>query len=339
MTFFVLLLTAACFHHPPVYALEPVVITASPEMVDVSGLTNSEIIDEAAERRLRGDTQGAIVRLELVLEQRPPPPELPDALYQFALCHEREDRFEQALSVYDRLVKEHPDALVTQDGWFRKGLCLDYLGRHREARRALSRVRTTQGLNLHDRLTLDLQRGISLVRGGRIRAGLALMDGALSAVEGSDQVTYLRAKAHVTRARVWLDSSADRDLDVPERKQLAVLEQRAEHLAAAEREVAAAAYLGEPEWILEGLLLLGDGYRDLHRDILDSRVPRDLDEESVAIYHAKVQERARVLIVKAWNHYDTGISKAGEWRYVGRPLPQLITAREAIDLVSLQQEP
>lgn len=339
MTFLVLLLTVACGHHRPALSLEPIVITASPALVDVSGLSNTEIVAEAAERRLRGDTDGAIARLNLVIEQQPPPPELPDALYQLGLCHERAERFELALEFYERLVTRHPDASASQDGWFRRALCLEYLGRHRQARRALARVATTNGLDLHDRLTLDLQRGISLVRSGRTRAGLRLMDAALAAADGSDQVTYLRAKSHVTRARIWLEAAERHDLDLRAGRQAAVLELRASHIAAAEKEVAAAAYLGEPEWILEGLLLLGDAYASLHRDLLTSRVPKALDAEGALVYREKVEEQARVLIVKAWNHYDTGVAKAGEWRFVGRPLPQLVSARDAIDLTSLDSEP
>jgi tetratricopeptide (TPR) repeat protein len=331
MTTVLLLLLLACSHTPRV-ALEPVVITGSPELLDVVGLSNAEIITLATERRLRGDTEGALARLAVVIEQRPPPPEQADALYQLGLCHEREERFEQALAAYDRLVLSWPDSEVAQDGWFRRALCLEYLDRHREARRSLGHIDTAGGLDLHDRLTLDLQRGISLMRTGRVRAGAKLLESAEAAADGTDMATYLRGKARIARARALLDAAERLDLRGSQRSQERALEQRAAHIAAAEQQVAAAAYLGEPEWILEGLLVLGDAYLHLHEAMLESRPPRSLSEEGVALYREQVAERAAILQVKAWNHYDAGIAKAAEWRYVGRPLPQLVAARDAVGL-------
>jgi len=335
MTLLVFVLFLACAHRPAPVSLEPVVITGSAQLVDVMGSTYTEIIEVAIDRRLRGDTEGAIARLQLIIQQHPPVVEQAQALYQLGLCHERSERFSEALAAYDQLVDTWPDSAVAQDGWFRRALCLEYLDRHREARRSLVRVQTADGLNLHDRLTLDLQRGITLVRSGKIRAGLRLIDNATAAAEGTELVTYLRGKAHVTRARVLLDAADEQAMQGSQRKQQRALEQRASYLAAAEQQVAAAAYLGEPEWILEGLLLLGQGYQSLYEELMASAPPRQLSPEAQTIYLEEVAGRSQVLLIKAWNHYDAGISKAGEWRYEGRPLPDLVAARDAIDLGSL----
>ncbi len=332
-----LFLSLACAHRPATMTFDPVVITPAPQLADVSGLSNSEIIAEAAERRLRGDTAGARARLVLVISQTPAAEELPDALYQLGLCWERDESFEQALAAYDRLVGELPDAPAAQDGWFRRALCLEYMGKHREALQSLARVSTTQGLDLRDRITLDLQRGVSHLRAGRTRSGLRLIEQALVATEDSDLVPYLRAKAHTSRAELWLAEADRLQFTGSERRQVRVLEQRAAWLLQAEQEVAAAAWLAEPEWILTGLLRLGQGYQSLCDALVASRPPRDLSEEATAIYLDKLQERATLLQVKAWNHYDAGICKAEEWGYTGRPLPALIQARDAIDLGSLSE--
>lgn len=321
-------------HRPPVLALEPIVLTGQAELADICGLTNGQILEAAADRRLRGDVAGALARLEVVLAQQPPPPERADALYQRGLCLDRLERPAEALAAYDALVREYPGTPVAQDGWFRRALCLEDLGRHREALKSLARVSTAIGLSFHDRLTLDLQRGISLVRSGRKRAGLRLLTLALGAADGTE-VTWLRAKAHVTLARVWLEAAAREDLQGKERAVVAALEERARCVAAAEREVAAAARLGEPDWILEGLLLLGDGYASLHDALLASTRPPGLTPDQQAIYEKALEGRATTLLVKAWNHYDTGIAKAGEWRYQGPVVARLTAARDAIDLTDL----
>jgi tetratricopeptide (TPR) repeat protein len=335
-----LALTLGCAHHPPHgLVLEPLVFTGRADLADISGLTNAEILDAAVERLLRGDDEGALARIEVVLAQKPAPPETPAALYQEGLCLEHLERPAEALAVYDTLVREYPDAPEVQSGWFRRALCLEDLGRHGAARRSLAHVSTAAGLDLHDRLTLDLQRGISLVRSGRERAGLRLLTVALAAAEGSDQVTWLRAKAHVTEARLWLAAAARQDLQGREKAVVAELEERARCLAAAEKEVAAAARLGEPEWILEGLLLLGAAYQDLHDALLASSRPAGLTPEQLALYDDALWERGTTLLVKAWNHYDTGIAKAGEWRWDGPVVARLHAAREAIDLAGLPAVP
>jgi tetratricopeptide (TPR) repeat protein len=328
-------LLLACAPKPAGLAFEPVVITGGSRFDDVSGASNAEIVDEAAERRLRGDTAGALARLALVLSQAPPPPEAPLAHYQRGLCLEREERFEDALASYHALLQGWPAHELAQDGWFRAALCQEYLGRHREALRSLARVREDEGLDLHDRLTLDLQRGISLLRAGHVRRGARLLEQSLAAAEGSALVGYLQAKAHVSLARTWLEQGASLGLDGPQRRQARHLERRARGVAAAEREVTAATRFEEPEWILEGLLLLGDAYLSLADELLGARAPRGLSPEALAIFREQLAERAGLLTLKAWKHYDLGVSKAEEWRWDGRPLARLREARDAIDLAAL----
>jgi len=330
-----LFLVTACAHRTTPMLFEPLVITGSAELEESSGLSNAEIIEQALQRRLRGDTYGARMRLQLVLDQDPHPPERAAALYQLGLCHERDQRFADGLAVYDELVQLHADTPEAQNGWFRRALCLEGLGRHREAKRSLARVSTGEGLDLHDRLTLDLQRGISLVRSGRKRAGLALLNQALAASQGSDLVTYLRAKALVTRAWAQLDAAEDLHFDCIERKQGQRLELRSSLLSHAQDDVIAAGHLEEPLWLMEGLLVVGDGFRSLHEALLASRPPRRLTMEQRVIFREQLRKHSQVLLTKAWKRYDEGLSLAASLHYSGRPVPQLQAARASIDLAEV----
>jgi hypothetical protein len=136
----------------------------------------------------------------------------------------------------------------------------------------------------------------------------------------------------VARAREWTSEARDLALDGGQARQARRLEERAALLHRAEQEVAAAAYLKEPEWALEGLLVLGQGYEDLYDALLASPPPRGLDEEGRLRYREAVRDRARVLLAKAWKHYDEGVNVAARVGWVGRPLPDLEAARDAIDL-------
>ncbi len=298
-------------------------------------VSEAALLEEAAARRLRGDLVGARGILALVLARGGPVPLGPALLYQLGLCLEAEGDPVHALAVYDHLVRAFPEAPESRDGWFRRALCLEDLGRHRAAVRSLDRISTAEGLDPHDRYTLDLQRGISLLRSGRRRAGLRLIDEALDATSGTDEVTWLRAKAHVVRARVRLEEAAGIRFTGPDRRQARRLEARAVRIRQAEAEVTAATALEEPEWILEGLLLLGRAYEDLRSDLLEAEPPRGFSDEGVARWRAELDARTRILGTKAWRHYDEGVALAGRVGWVGRPLEALRAARAAIRLEDL----
>lgn len=333
-----LFLLLGCPHHLPETRMPAVLVAAESAPEDLTGRTAMELVETARERRLRGDLEGARYRLSLVLDDFPPSdPAQAAALYEMGLVLETADDFSAALEAYDRLVREWPEAPESVDGWFRRALCLEYLGHHRQALRSLRRIREA-GLSPEDQTILDLQRGISLLRTGRTRRGLALVQPALKATEETTQVPYLRAKAYVALARLLLEEAARLDLTGSERQVTAELTERASLIQQAEKEIVAATHLEEPEWILEGLLLLGQAYEALQADLRRSPPPRSLSDAQVTYFRAEMDRRAAQLLTKAWHHYDEGVTLAERLAWEGRPLPALLSARDAIDLGSLAED-
>lgn len=327
------LLLLGCHPRPPEVHLEPVLVTGSPALETFSGKTANQILAAAIDRRRKGDLEGARIRLELLLKRFPDAEARPMARYQLGLCYEREEAFNQALEQYTLLVEHFPKARPARDAWFRRALCLEYLGRHREALRSMRHIREGD-LSDRDRWMLDVQRGISKVRAGRHRRGLRMLDAALDRAEEVDAPSYLRAKAHVVRAELLLGVAARRyDLQARREKRIVnELQERAELVLRAEREIAAATRLEEPEWILEGLLLLGNDYLHFQEALVSSPTPRRLEDEAARTYRQLLEERAQVLLLKAWRHYDEGIALAGRLQYTGRPVPALRQARDALKL-------
>ena len=323
--------TTGCHHHHPELAMPALLITGEQAPADISGRSAAEILELAVTRRVQGDIAGARLRLQTLLRLFPDSAEVPAARYQLALCFEREEAFRQAEEQYTILVRAHPDSPEALDAWFRRALCLEYLGDHREALRSLSHISNQDLPREEDLLILDLQRGISRVRAGRVRSGLRLMDAALNASQDESK-GYLKAKAHVTRARLLLQDAQRLHLRGGQKRSARQLETRARLIQRAEQEVATATTYREPEWILEGLLILGQAYLSLHEDLLASRPPRRLSKEARIVYEREIAQRAQVLQTKAWRHFDEGISLAGRLFYQGRPLPALIAARDGIQL-------
>ena len=67
---------------------------------------------------------------------------------------------------------------------------------------------------------------------------------------------------------------------------------------AAEQQVIAIARLGEPEYALAGLVMLGDAYIMLHDDMLAAPVPRRLSDEEEVLYRAELEGRVATKITE-----------------------------------------
>ena len=276
-----------------------------------------------------GDAQGAIDRLVWLREQGDNSAGL---LYQLGLAYELDGQFEMALSVYELLALEDASQQHQLSVGFRRAMCLESLDRWDEALREYRRLPQTQGFDRHDRLTLDLALGVAELRAGREKKGRDLLERSLSATAQTEELPWLRAKAWYTLADVELQKANELSLDGAQRKQVRRLEARAAAIAQAEQYLVQVVTLEEPEWILAGLLSLGDAYADLRQDMLDVPVPEHLDEEGAAHYRAVLEQRTQVLLRKSYEAYDQGLVVAGKFQIRNDATAQLEQRRDALML-------
>ena len=108
------------------------------------------------------------------------------------------------------------------------------------------------------------------------------------------------------------------------------LEARAGLIMDAEADLVHVVEQHEPEWILRGLLDLGDAYITLREDMLRSPPPAGLSAEQATIYVAQVDKSTRVLIAKAFNAYDQGLIVAGTLNFEGELTETLRARRDAL---------
>jgi tetratricopeptide (TPR) repeat protein len=287
------------------------------------------VFEEALARRDEGDSRGAIDRLVWLREQGD---ESPVVLYQLGLAYELAGDFDTALAVYELLDVEDAQDRYELDVGFRRAMCLEALGRWDEALRTYRRLPQTAGFDRHDRLTLDLALGMAELRAGRTRRGQQLLEGALSATANTDEVPWMRAKAWYTLADVELARAGDEGLGGSERRQVRGLEERAAAIALAEQYLVQVVTLEEPEWILAGLLSLGDAYADLREDMLAVPAPSELNEEEALHYRAVLEQRTQVLLRKSYEAYDQGLLIAGKFQIRNEATAQLRQRRDALVL-------
>ena len=86
--------------------------------------------------------------------------------------------------------------------------------------------------------------------------------------------------------------------------------------------------LNEPEFALEGLLLLGDGYVALYDALIAAPPPRKVKDTQAFV--RAVEKRGKILLTKALARYDEGVRVAARTQWVGSVTQRLTEKRDAL---------
>lgn len=303
---------------------------AGPVMAELArawGAMDAErLLEEAIDRRARGDRQGARERL-LVLQGRGE--WLPAVRYQLAVTDELEERYEEAARGYREVLTAWPDEPIARDARFRLAVVLEDLGQAREAAAEARRLAREGDLDERDRLALELVRGAAELDAGQARGGRRI-ERAEARLAGGEELGWARARARLAVARAAVREAA-RVRIVNNGKAGARLEARVALLSAAMDEVMAIARLNEPEPALHGLLLLGDAFAALHRDLLASPDPPGLSADQLAIFRTELAKSSEPVRRRARALYDEGVALAVRTGWEGAVAGTLRERRAAMD--------
>lgn len=307
-------------HQPPA-ALAQVYATQPAEAV----------LADAEARRLVGDTDGAIERYAWLAQTSADPEQVLGALAQLGITHELRGELDQAVEVYSLLLLRTEDPRWQRDVGFRRARCLEELGRTAEAIAQYESLGQTRELDAQDRFTLDVAMGVAYLRGGHERKGVRLLDRALAQTELAGRAPYMTGKGWYALERHALDEAAGLRLD-DARKAPRQLQARAGLILDAEAHLVRAVEAGEPEWILRGLLDLGDAYLALSQDLAASPPPPELGPEQALVYTAELHRRTATLSRKAWESYDQGLVVAGRFGLENELTAALRARRDAVQV-------
>ena len=147
----------------------------------------------------------------------------------------------------------------------------------------------------------------------------------------AEQVTFYQAKARMAWARALAEDAADLTMRGRDKKVVAELQERAQLLAEIEAQVTAAAQLQEPEWVLEGLLILGEAYTAIGQALMNSSRPKGLTEGQLTEYDDLLGQRALVVLTKGSRHYGSGIDLAARLGWQSRRVDLLQSAKTSLD--------
>ncbi|TNE90322.1 MAG: hypothetical protein EP330_08360 [Deltaproteobacteria bacterium] len=299
----------------------------SEEPVETAAST-AELMEDALRRLRLADYPGARMLLDQASDRDDSDAE--EIAYLRGVSFELDRDYGTALSVYTAALEQFPAGHRQQDLRFRSAEVIGGLGRAEEALERLAPFLADLDSRPHaDQIKIRLVEGIWLIDSGKVRKGKKVLAAALSEA-GPDEVTFYQAKARATIAAQWAEESEVLHLDARERKQVKRLTERGERLIAIERQVTQVALLKEPEWVLDGLLTLGDAYASVGEDLLAARMPPKLAPELHDLYRQTVREKAEVVLVKALNHYQRGIDLSLELGWQSRRVAELEDARESL---------
>ena len=303
---------------------------STPEEIDVieavAPPSPRALLEEAVAYRRIGDFVGSREQLDRLDATG----ELADhAAYHRAILHEVEERYDKAVETYAHVAAQWPDSEVAADARFRRAYCLEELDRHREALQAVRQLQKSGEWDESDTRTMALQRGIAELRSGKQRRGIRRIVRTLDQYGDSSDQAWIRSKARLALVRAQVGAAAAIRL-VGDGKAARRLKQRDVQITAAEQQAIAMFKLGEPEFALEGLLLLGDAYLTLYEDMLAYPPPRSISPDNHDAYRAIVQRKANILRTKAYNRYDEGVRVAARTRWVGSVTQRLMNKRDEL---------
>ncbi|MAY79543.1 MAG: hypothetical protein CL930_02060 [Deltaproteobacteria bacterium] len=247
--------------------------------------------------------------------------------YQQGILYETTEQWDKAIDVYVMVSERFSDLAIAADARFRLAYCLEEVGRHRESIRMVKRLRASGKWTADDERSMALQQGIVEIRSGKERRGIKRIVAALNSP--IDNRTWITAKARLALVRVQLQTAADIKIS-GDKKAARRLKARDALMTEAEKQAIAMFQLGEPEFALEGLLLLGDSYVLLYEDMVSYDPPRSVKSEDHEQYREIVKQKAKILLTKAYNRYDEGVRVAARTQWVGSVTTKLKAERDAL---------
>lgn len=280
----------------------------------------AELLTQAIAFQDVGNRDAALARL-MVLDEHTPSTAV---TFEIGKTLELMEDYDGALERYEAVLDDG-DSESRHNAAFRRIIVLEDTGRHAESLEAVRALQDEGDWSERDAIILGLAQGISELSAGKTRKGIKRIEAGLAQLVDPNQNTWMRSRARAALAETMIQEAQGLELR-GNKKAARRLGQRSALMVGAEQQVIAIARLGEPEYALAGLLLLGDAYIMLHDDMLAAPAPRRLTDEEDVIYRAEVEGRVKVLSAKAKNYYGEGVKLATRVGWEGA-LAQTLAAR------------
>ena len=297
-------------------------------------MNDEELFAAGSSAFAAGDPARAAACFERLVTAFPESPHRVRAQFNAGLARERMESWDAARQHFSEIADPGGtgDAL---DAAFHQAEALYHLDRFPEAAGLLGRIAARTELPVARRIEAQVQQGICQVDAGDLDAGETTLRAALTSAKaaadtGDPADEYITAQAQFFLGEIYRLHCEGVTFD-PDGKadQLSqTLEYKAELLLSAQGHYLRAIKVGNGYWATAAGERIGNLYEVLHRQMIDSPTPKELNAEEGEVYRQELRRRIKILLTKAIGVYETTVATAER---IGTAGPFVDRARASLE--------
>ena len=279
-------------------------------------MNDEELFAAGSSAFAAGDPARAAACFERLVTAFPESPHRTRARFNAGLARERMEAWDAARQHFSEIA----DPLGTGDALdaaFHQAEALYHLDRYPEAATLLGRIAARSDLPVARRIEAQVQQGICQVDAGdldegekTLRAALATAKAAADGGEPADEYTTAQGQFFLGEIYRLHCEGVTFDPEAKADELSRTLEYKAELLLSAQGHYLRAIKIGNGYWATAAGERIGNLYEVLHRQMIDSPTPHELNPEETDVYRQELRRRVKVLLTKAIGVYETTVATA-----------------------------
>jgi tetratricopeptide (TPR) repeat protein len=297
-------------------------------------MNDEELFAAGSSAFAAGDPTRAATCFERLVTAFPDSPHRIRARFNAGLARERMENWDAARQHFSEIA----DPLGTGDALdaaFHQAEALYHLDRFPEAATLLGRISARSDLPVARRIEAQVQQGICQVDAGDLDEGETTLRGALASAKaaadtGEPADEYVTAQGQFFLGEIYRlhCEGVTFDPDAKADELSRTLEYKAELLLSAQGHYLRAIKIGNGYWATAAGERIGNLYEVLHRQMIDSPTPKELNTEEAEVYRQELRRRIKILLTKAIGVYETTVATAER---VGTAGPFVDRARASLE--------
>jgi tetratricopeptide (TPR) repeat protein len=297
-------------------------------------MNDEELFAAGSSAFAAGDPARAAACFERLVTAFPESTHRTQARFNAGLARERMENWDAARQHFSEIA----DPLGTGDALdaaFHQAEALYHLDRFPEAATLLGRIAARSDVPVARRIEAQVQQGICQVDSGDLDEGEKTLRGALASAKaaadaGEPTDEYVTAQGQFFLGEIYRlhCEGVTFDPDAKADELSRTLEYKAELLLSAQGHYLRAIKIGNGYWATAAGERIGNLYEVLHRQMIDSPTPKELNAEEVEVYRQELRRRIKILLTKAIGVYETTVATAER---IGTAGPFVDRARASLE--------
>ena len=273
--------------------------------------------------------QGQYVEAQEILDALVLEIDTPTIRFEWARNLELQGKYEPALQVYNELYVLRLAGEFGLNIAYRRGLMLSNLGEHKSAVRTLSRLRWRR-LSAQDRRGVHLALGSAEIQAGKVERGIRRIEKVLTKLEQPNEWSWLQARARMAICDHLLQLASQTPLETTEDLKTQ-MDQRANWILQAEKQIQVIIQLQEPEYVMVALESFADSLVLFFDEVRMLPPPSDFTPTQSSIFEEEMSRQSTVLADKAIGYYKLAVRFGDGLLWAGETHPRMKRKIEVLE--------